>query len=64
MWIVEVSEGNNISKQARCHSYDILAKNIAAFFPCLKNVFETKLKSIELISLLEIWRPLNIDSIM
>lgn len=53
--------GNNISNWARDHSH-ILAKNITAFCPCLKNLLEAKLKSFGLISLTEILRQTNIDS--
>ena len=33
----EISEEKNISKWPRDHSYDILAKNVAALCTCLKN---------------------------
>ena len=36
----EVSEEKNSSKRTKEHSCNILAKNMAAFFPCLKNSFE------------------------
>lgn len=48
----EVSEGNNTSNGTRNHC-DVLAKNVAGFCPCLKNLFDAKLKSLGLISLAE-----------
>ena len=35
------------------HPYHILAKNLAAFFPCPKNLPEAKLKSFGLVALAE-----------
>jgi hypothetical protein len=49
----EVSEEKNSSKRTKEHSCNILAKNMAAFFPCLKNMPEAKLKSFELMTLAE-----------
>lgn len=48
----EVSEGNNISNSTR-DPYNILAKNVAAFFLCPKNLPKAKFKSNRLISLVE-----------
>lgn len=44
MYIVEVSEGTNIGNWDRDLSCNILAWNVSAFFPCLKNLSKTKLK--------------------
>ena len=41
----EVSEENNFSILPRNHTCDILAKNMTAFYPCLKSVPEAKVKS-------------------
>lgn len=49
----DVSEGNNTSNQARNYAYDTLAKNVAAFCPCPKNLPEAKLKGSGLLSLAE-----------
>lgn len=60
----EVSDRNNIniSNWTTDHFCDILAKNIAAFYPCPKTLPEAKLKSNKLISLIvEISRQPNID---
>lgn len=40
----EVSEGNDVSNLAKGHFCGILAKNMAAFCPCHKNLPEVKLK--------------------
>ena len=47
----EVSERKNISKWPTGHSYDILAKNIATFSPCPRDLPEVELKSFGLTSL-------------
>lgn len=57
MWSIEVplkrfQRGNNTSNGTRNHC-DVLAKNVAGFCPCLKNLFDAKLKSLGLISLAE-----------
>ena len=48
----EVSEGNNISTWTR-DPYNILAKNVDAFFLCPKNLPKANFKSNRLISLVE-----------
>lgn len=40
--VQEVSEGKTISKWLRDHSYNILAKYVAAFCPCPKNLSKAK----------------------
>lgn len=61
----EVSERCNTSNWARDQSCDILAKNMADFCSCPKNLPEVKLKSIIFISLAEeISRKPNIDSVI
>lgn len=67
MYIVEVSERTNIGNWDRDLSCNILAKNVSAFFPCLKNLPKTKLKSNKskfLLLLLEIRGQLNIDVVI
>lgn len=51
--VQEVSEENNNSNWVGAHSCAILAKNVAAFCPCPKNLPKAKLKSNRLISLVE-----------
>lgn len=41
----KVSEGNNISNWTTNGSCDILAKHVATFCPCPKNLPEAKLKN-------------------
>ena len=47
----EASRGKNISVWPRDHSWDILAKDEAAFCPCPRSLSETKLKSFALLLL-------------
>lgn len=49
----EVSEKHNISNEAKNQSCNILAKNVASFCPCSKNLLVAKLKKFGLISLAE-----------
>lgn len=42
----EVSEEHNISNEAKNQSCNILAKNVASFCPCSKNLLVAKLKKI------------------
>lgn len=49
----EFSEVKTVSKWARSHSDDILAKNVAALGPCPKNLLEAKLKRFGLTMLAE-----------
>lgn len=50
----EVSEGNtNSINWDRSHSYDILSNNLAEMCPCQENLYEAKLKSNGLITLME-----------
>lgn len=43
-----------LANWSRDHACVILAKNVAAFYPCPKNLLEAKFKSNELISVTEI----------
>ena len=45
-------------------THSILAKNIAAFCPGLKNIYEYQLRSSRLICLKEVSRQPNIDSVI
>ena len=38
----EVLEEKSVSKCPRHHSFDILTKNVAAFWPCSENTLEAK----------------------
>lgn len=61
----EVSKGNDISNWATDHSCEILAKEVAAFCPCMKNLSKIKLKSFRLMYLTEEnSRQPKIDSMM
>ena len=50
----EMSKEDKTSNWARDHSYDILAKNVAPFYLCTKNLLKAKSKSMGQISLAEI----------
>lgn len=52
--VQEVSEGKNIIKLFRDHSYDVLAMNFADFYLCAKkNLSDATLKNVGLIALAE-----------
>ena len=46
--LLEVSEKRNCSMLPRDHSYNVLVKNVAAFYLCLKNLPAAKLKRLRL----------------
>ena len=61
----EVSAGKNIRRWPRNHSFDTLAKNVAAFYTCPKQLPGVKLKSFELMTLpKEISRQSSTDCVM
>lgn len=60
---MEAQPKRPIANWPRDHACVILAKNVAAFYPCPKNLLEAKFKSHELISVTEeISRQPKIDS--
>ena len=62
---LEVSQEKNISMWLRDCSCDILAKNVAAFCPCLKSLPEAKVKRVKLIALTkEFSKQFSLDSVL
>lgn len=57
------SQGNNISSEARDNPYDILTKNVAAFALILRICLRQNLGCFGLMSLREILKQPNIDSV-
>ena len=52
----EASEKHCVNMKSSDYSCNILVKNVAAFWPCLKTLSQAKLKSSELVVLQKIFR--------